>query len=131
VTAAQLLGGLAVCTPSEPRAKALDSCGELLTAKLYELPAPAIVALAEAVASVARSGWKPQAALRREISRQLDMRRYDLEPGKLWRAVDALKALGASDEDVPKLEPRDMLSAAKKPRRKGSVPNEHGAVEDK
>eukprot|EP00933_Yihiella_yeosuensis_P062057 TRINITY_DN64989_c0_g1_i1.p1 TRINITY_DN64989_c0_g1~~TRINITY_DN64989_c0_g1_i1.p1 ORF type:complete len:512 (-),score=140.39 TRINITY_DN64989_c0_g1_i1:73-1503(-) len=120
-TAAQLLGSLARCEPCEERTAALDVCAARLAAKAHELQAHMLVNLAGSIATVSKSGWTISPELLKEVSRQLDMKRYDLPQGVLWRAVDALEAVGVSREQLPTLEARDLREVAKKPRRKGSI----------
>lgn len=124
----QILASLARCSPCEERSTVLDKCAQFLSSKAYELPAPSLVLLATSAADVARSGWTVPHALSKAVGQRLDIKRYDLAPGTLWRAVEAMQALGAPADCIPELEPRDHPSAAKKPRRKGSMHREQAAA---
>eukprot|EP00439_Symbiodinium_sp_Y106_P060043 s3090_g8.t2 len=116
-SAAQILWSLSRCTSSS-REGVFAVCDEVLSARAAELPASLLIRLAEALAAVSRTGLNPSQALIKKVSYLLDMKRYDLPSGKLWRAARAFELLR-----VPKnisLEDRDQPASAKVPRRQGS-----------
>ncbi|CAE7373665.1 Zdhhc9 [Symbiodinium microadriaticum] len=115
-SAAQILWSLSRCTSSSRRG-VFAACDEVLVARAAELPASLLVRLAEALAAASRTGVTPSKALINKVSHHLDMKRYDLPPGKLWRAARAFEVLGVPQNIS--LEERDQ-PAAKPPRRQGS-----------
>lgn len=115
-SAAQILWSLSRCTSSSRRG-VFAACDEVLVARAAELPASLLVRLAEALAAASRTGVTPSKALINKVSHHLDMKRYDLPPGKLWRAARAFEVLGVPQNIS--LEERDQPSA-KPPRRQGS-----------
>jgi len=77
-----------------------------------------LVNLAEAMEAVGRTGWTPSEGLAEKVCYLLDMKRYDLQPGKLWRAAKAFESLGVPTEHIPQLEMRDQPTAAKMKRQR-------------
>lgn len=110
VTASQLLCSLIRCPSSAARDAALDDCVLRLERRAGDLSAPGLVQLSEALAAFAASGgvaWKPPPSMLRKVAFHLDIKRYDLGPGILWRAAAALEAAGAPDIQL-RLEERDV-----------------------
>ncbi|CAE7323508.1 Zdhhc9 [Symbiodinium natans] len=116
-SAVQILWSLSRCKSS--RDGVLAACDKVLSTRATELSANLLVRLAEGMAAVSRTGWEPSQALVQKVSYLLDMKRYDLPRGKLWRAAKAFEALGVSKSIF--LEERDQPTAAKSPRRQGSL----------
>ena len=111
VTAAQLLGSLGRCPATPARGLALDACAGQLARRMPDLQAPALVSLAVSLVPLAASsGWTPAQPMLRALSRQLDIKRYDLAPGVLRRAARALDLVAPSAVQL-RLEPRDGPSA--------------------
>lgn len=106
ITASMLVASLLRCPPSEQRNSVLDTCSKRLLDKGHDLSAPALVSLSGVLARwvAAPGGWQPPQPLTSKVAELLDMKRYDLRPGVLWRAADALTALGV---EPLRLEERD------------------------
>ncbi|CAJ1379844.1 unnamed protein product [Effrenium voratum] len=106
VSAAQIFWSLSRCS-CPARDEVLQAADECLAARAVDLSADLLVNLAESMAAVGRTGWQPSRKLVARVSSLLDMKRYDLRPGKLWRAAVAFQSLEVPEEYVPQLEPRD------------------------
>ncbi|CAK0896329.1 unnamed protein product [Prorocentrum cordatum] len=115
-TAAQLLGALPRCPDGAERAAAVEACAARLAVCARDLPARSLVSLAGALAALSprEGGAAPgagAAALLAALPVLLDIKRYDLPPGVLWRAARALEHAGAPPGALA-LEPRDQPDAA-------------------
>merc|ERR1712176_1730228 len=95
VTASTTLAAVLRCLSSPERTAVLEACAESLSVRAHHLTAPALVSLTSALARLGSGGWEPPQALLLNVEKQLDIKRYDLAPGKLWRAAKALELLGA------------------------------------
>ena len=75
----------------------------------HDHPARSIAVLCEDLAalSVGTGDWAAPDALIAEVIKQLDQKRYDLPPGVLSRAAQALERAGANPGSL-RLEARDM-----------------------
>lgn len=116
VSAAQILGCLVRIPGTERRNAALDTCAEMLVVRAGDLGAMSLVSLAQATAITAKSpviglAWTPPPELLHEVHLQLDMKRYDLKPGTLWKAA---RALSLVDGPELRLEERDEPEARRK-----------------
>ncbi|CAK9081984.1 unnamed protein product [Durusdinium trenchii] len=108
ISTVQLFWSLSRCAAdSGERDAALKLADEQLRSRAENLPAALLINLAEAMETVGRTGWAPSAALVKKVSSLLDMKRYDLQPGKLWRAAKTFEALGVKAEENVSLESRD------------------------
>jgi len=106
VTTVQLLHSLVCCPASEERDAALTMCAEHIAERACDLSAATMVSLAESLATLAGQ-WKVPPKLVLALARQLDVKRYDVRPGTLFRAAHALEAAGA-EAGTLRLEPRDL-----------------------
>lgn len=119
LSAAQIFGSLARCPGwSEQRLIALQACADVLATRGRDLEATSLLGLAQSLAHAAKAtpaagqeAWAPPGALLQELQVQLDMKRYDLPPGVLWKAARALQALGCGEL---RLEDRDQKEARHK-----------------
>lgn len=110
LTTAELLGSLAVaCPATADRDDVLSKCASHLTTVARTLPATSLVNLAGALSALAGETppWSAPQSLLDEIAVQLDIKRYDLAPGVLWKAARALEVAGLSSGSLA-LESRDM-----------------------
>jgi len=111
ITLVTILGSLARCPASEQCSQVLDLCAKRLAMKINNLTAFNLVSLTAHLAAVASSPgasgcrWPPPPELLHSVVAQLDMKRYDLPQGFLWRAKEKLDQLGAGRE--LRLEERD------------------------
>lgn len=120
VSAAQLARSVGRYPMTPQHGVVLDACIAQLTARARNLSAPALVSLAVAISpAVGRLGDELAGGREgvanpardiffRELVHQLDMKRYDLAPGVLWRAARALEAVGTAFGEKIRLEPRDQ-----------------------
>jgi len=106
VTAVQLLHSLVLCPASEERDAALTTCAEHIAERACDLSTATMVPLTESLANLADQ-WTIPPKLVLALARQLDIKRYDVRPGTLFRAARALEAAGA-EVGTLRLEPRDM-----------------------
>lgn len=98
LTVAQIMGSVARCVPSAARAEVLGECAGLISRRVHELPATALVAVSESLAATqadaGAQNWLPPEDLCAGLARHLDMKRYDLPSGALARAKRALESVG-------------------------------------
>eukprot|EP00927_Polykrikos_kofoidii_P039266 TRINITY_DN33688_c0_g1_i1.p1 TRINITY_DN33688_c0_g1~~TRINITY_DN33688_c0_g1_i1.p1 ORF type:complete len:734 (-),score=110.97 TRINITY_DN33688_c0_g1_i1:168-2264(-) len=112
--ATSFIASLTRCPSAPLRNEALTLCAERLCSRAKDLPCRDLVALTEDLAylaSPAGGKWVVPEALLLAVVRQIDIKRYDLQSGILWRVERALVALSSGSE-MPKvnirLEERDM-----------------------
>jgi len=105
VTTVQLLHSLVLFPASEERDASLEICAGHIAERACDLSAATMVPLTESLATLA-DHWTVPSKLVLALAHQLDIKRYDLRPGTLFRAARALEAAGAR-EGTLRLEPRD------------------------
>eukprot|EP00928_Gymnodinium_smaydae_P044117 TRINITY_DN2944_c0_g1_i1.p1 TRINITY_DN2944_c0_g1~~TRINITY_DN2944_c0_g1_i1.p1 ORF type:complete len:694 (-),score=169.71 TRINITY_DN2944_c0_g1_i1:131-2191(-) len=106
-TAAVLFGSLLRCPASPERDAQLGRCTDRLRARMRDLAAIELVNLCEELPASGSGSWTPPAHLIQDLTRFLDMKRYDLAPGVLHRAAQALERAGAAPGAL-RLEARDQ-----------------------
>jgi len=106
VTTVQFLHSLVFCPASEERDVALTMCAEHIAEQACDLSTATMVPLTESLATLA-DHWTVPPKLVLALARQLDIKRYDVRPGILFRAARALEASGA-EAGTLRLEPRDL-----------------------
>lgn len=117
VSTAQIFWSYSRCSFDE-RDAVLKDADARLTERAIDLTADLLLNLVEAMEAIGRTGWSPSEALVQKVSYLLDMKRYDLQPGKLWRATKAFESLGVAPELIPPLETRDQPAAAQTKRKR-------------
>lgn len=117
VSTAQIFWSYSRCSFDE-RDAVLKDADARLTQRAIDLTADLLINLVEAMEAIGRTGWSPSEALVQKVSYLLDMKRYDLQPGKLWRATKAFESLGVAPELIPPLETRDQPAAAQTKRKR-------------
>ncbi|CAL1129258.1 unnamed protein product [Cladocopium goreaui] len=111
VSTAQIFWSYSRCSFDE-RDAVLKDADTRLTERAIDLTADLLLNLVEAMEAIGRTGWSPSEALVQKVSYLLDMKRYDLQPGRLWRATKAFESLGVAPKLIPPLETRDQPAAA-------------------
>lgn len=117
VSTAQIFWSYSRCSFDE-RDAVLKDADTRLTERAIDLTADLLLNLVEAMEAIGRTGWSPSEALVQKVSYLLDMKRYDLQPGRLWRATKAFESLGVAPELIPPLETRDQPAAAQTKRKR-------------
>jgi hypothetical protein len=104
VTTAQLLDSLRFCV-APTRDDVLSACASRILTQISAFTAMNLVLLSESLAALSEQ-WTSPPALLAAIADNLDMKRYDLPQGELWRAQKALQS--CSPRISFRLEERDL-----------------------